>query len=104
MNFLFWLFGRKSAKRKADEFIASPEFLVTTEWRRARYDALSDSDGRCELCGRNKHQLEYGEYLNVDHIKPRKKYPSLALSLDNLQVLCHACNQGKGNRNSRDWR
>jgi 5-methylcytosine-specific restriction endonuclease McrA len=104
MKFLLRLLGIGRAKRKANQFIAGPEFLLTPEWRRARYDALRNSDGRCELCGRNKHQLAYGEYLNVDHIKPRKTHPQLALDQDNLQVLCGACNQGKGNRDTRDWR
>lgn len=86
------------------EFIASPAFLKTAEWKRARYDALKRSDGRCELCGRNKHQLPPGEYLNVDHIKPRKTHPHLALESKNFQILCHPCNEGKGNRDSTDWR
>jgi 5-methylcytosine-specific restriction endonuclease McrA len=104
MKFLLRLLGFGRARRKANAFIASPAFLQTPEWKRARYDALTNSDGRCQLCGRNKHQLAPGEYLNVDHIKPRKAYPHLALDRHNLQVLCGACNQGKGSRDARDWR
>ena len=85
-------------------FIASPEFLQTLEWRRMRYDALRANDGRCELCGRNKHQLPPGEYLNVDHIQSHKARPDLALDVTNLAVLCSADNAGKGNRHSDDWR
>jgi hypothetical protein len=36
--------------------------------------------------------------LHVDHVKPRSKYPELALDLDNLQILCAACNTRKGDR------
>ena len=42
--------------------------------------------------------------LEVDHIKPRSTHPELALDFDNLQVLCHDCNQGKGNRDDFAWR
>ena len=84
--------------------IASKEWLNSSEWRRARYDALANNDGRCELCGRNKHQLEPGEFLNVDHIYCRRLYPWLALKVKWLQVLCGPCNQGRGNRSTRDWR
>lgn len=96
--------GRRYAHGWTARFIASPAFLQTPEWRRIRYDALRTNDGRCELCGRNKHQLAEGEYLNVDHIHSRKARPDLALEITNLEVLCTADNAGKGNRYSDDWR
>jgi 5-methylcytosine-specific restriction endonuclease McrA len=42
--------------------------------------------------------------MNVDHIKPRHKYPHLAMDESNLQVLCATCNAGKGGRDETDWR
>jgi 5-methylcytosine-specific restriction endonuclease McrA len=96
--------GRRYVRGWTARFIASPEFLRTPEWRRVRYDALRANDGRCELCGRNKHQLPPGEYLEVDHIRSRRARPDLALALTNLAVLCSADNAGKGNRHADDWR
>ena len=96
--------GKRYAHGWTARFIASPAFLQTPEWRRLRYDVLRANDGRCELCGRNKHQLPPGEYLNVDHIESRKARPDLALDLTNLAVLCSADNAGKGNRYADDWR
>ena len=83
------------------KFVSSDEFLQSYEWRRVRYEALRINDGRCELCGSGKSD---GVQLNVDHIRPRKKYPELALDLTNLQVLCGPCNHGKGNWDETDWR
>ncbi len=96
--------SRRYAYGWTARFIASPDFLQTPEWRRVRYDALRANDGRCELCGRNKHQLPEGEYLNVDHIHSRKARPDLGLEITNLAVLCSADNAGKGNRYADDWR
>ena len=68
----------------------------------ARYKALRHSDGRCQLCGRSKRAD--GVILHVDHIKPRSRFPELALDVANLQVLCEDCNLGKGNSDTVDWR
>lgn len=80
---------------------AKDEFLNTFEWRRLRMQALKKYGPRCQCCGATTAS---GAVLNVDHIKPRRLYPELALSLDNLQVLCHECNHGKGNWDMTDWR
>ena len=80
---------------------ASDKFLETFEWRKARMKALKRYGARCQCCGASPMT---GAVINVDHIKPRKLFPHLALSLDNLQVLCHDCNHGKGNWDMTDWR
>lgn len=80
---------------------ASDKFLETFEWRRARMKALKRYGARCQCCGASPMT---GAVMNVDHIKPRKLFPHLALSPDNLQVLCHECNHGKGNWDMTDWR
>ena len=53
-------------------------------------------------CGRSKK--EHGVVIHVDHIKPRSKFPELALEFDNLQILCDDCNIGKCNKYEDDWR
>lgn len=79
----------------------SNEFLYTYEWRKLRIQAFKKYGNRCQCCGASP---QTGAVLNVDHIKPRKYYPSLALDLNNLQILCHDCNHGKGNWDRTDWR
>ncbi|WP_207819329.1 HNH endonuclease signature motif containing protein [Parashewanella curva] len=49
----------------------------------------------CRDCGVT---YESGAPLHVGHIKPRSRYPELALELSNLQILCSECNIGKSNR------
>jgi hypothetical protein len=80
---------------------ASSEFLNTYEWRRVRMQALKKYGPKCMCCGATPAN---GAVMNVDHIKPRRFYPELALDVDNLQILCHDCNHGKGNWDMTDWR
>ena len=69
-----------------------------------RYEAFKRAGKRCELCGVQDGDEAYTERLplHVDHIVPRSKGGSNDLT--NLQVLCRACNLGKGNRDDTDFR
>lgn len=93
----------RKVQRLAEQYTraATDEFLSTYEWRRVRMQALTKYGARCQCCGATPGD---GTKMNVDHIKPRKIFPELALDLSNLQVLCDACNHGKGNWDMTDWR
>lgn len=93
------LFDRTKAAGKLDE--QRRGFYRSREWKAIRYQALAAAVGRCACCGAT---ASAGAVLHVDHIKPRSKFPELALDLSNLQVLCAACNQGKSNIDETDWR
>ena len=73
-------------------------FYNTREWRDVRYKVLTKYGKVCQCCGQTKG------YLHVDHIKPRSLFSDLELDINNLQVLCEACNIGKANRDTTDWR
>jgi 5-methylcytosine-specific restriction endonuclease McrA len=99
--------ARERAKSKPDRKnrfpkIAARTFYDTDTWRALRFEALKLSNGCCVLCGRS--QRAHGVVLHVDHIKPKSKFPELALTLSNLQILCEDCNLGKSNRDDTDWR
>lgn len=81
--------------------VALDSFLSTYEWRRFRMVALKKYGSRCQCCGATPSD---GAVMNVDHIKPRKTHPELALDVGNLQILCNQCNHGKGNWDATDWR
>ena len=81
--------------------VTTDAFLSTFQWRKVRMEALKKYGPRCMCCGATPAT---GAVMNVDHIKPRKKWPSLALDINNLQILCHDCNHGKGNWDQTDWR
>lgn len=80
----------------------SRDFFASQAWRAIRYQVLRERGGKCCACGRAP-STHPGVVVHVDHVKPRSKYPELALVKANLQVLCEDCNLGKGNSDSIDW-
>ena len=86
--------------KKQSKGVSSNAFLYSYEWRKLRMMALKKYGARCQCCGATPPNA----VMNVDHIKPRKLFPSLALDINNLQILCHECNHGKGNWDTTDWR
>jgi 5-methylcytosine-specific restriction endonuclease McrA len=86
---------------KAPRSVGKDGFYACIQWRTLRYLALKNCEGRCQSCGATAAD---GVRIHVDHIKPRSRFPNLALSLENLQVLCDDCNIGKGAWDETDWR
>lgn len=76
-------------------------FYDTAAWLELRYRALKLHGGHCQCCGNGPAP---GNPMQVDHIKPRSRFPELELDLNNLQVLCKSCNTGKGAWDQTDWR
>jgi 5-methylcytosine-specific restriction endonuclease McrA len=90
-----------SSRRRLYRDVVTDPFLSSYAWRQLRMVALKQQGARCQCCGASAKD---GVRINVDHIKPRRDFPELALVLENLQVLCGACNHGKGNWDQTDWR
>jgi len=77
------------------------DFLLSSEWQNLRLKVIEKYGNKCLCCG----CISTPENpLNIDHIKPRKLYPELALDFDNLQPLCSKCNKKKANINANDYR
>ena len=77
------------------------DFLQSRAWFELRYKALLKYGAKCQCCGRSRKD---NIIIHVDHIKPRSRYPALALDINNLQILCNECNLGKSYTDSTDWR
>lgn len=92
---------RTKAEEKWRRHVTGDAFLNSFEWRKVRMEVLKRDGAVCACCGATRAD---GVRLHVDHIKPRKLFPHLALTLENLQVLCEECNHGKGNWDMTDWR
>lgn len=97
--------SRKKKNGKKKKLIYSfdnRKFYKSREWQELRVRVLEKYDCKCMMCGRSPK--DHGVVLNVDHIKPRSKYPELSLCFENLQILCGACNRGKLNKYETDYR
>ena len=70
-------------------------------WPKLRMAALKRLGSRCHCCGASAHD---GIKIDVDHIKPRNRYPTLELDIENLQILCRTCHMSKGPYDETDWR
>lgn len=97
---------KKRQKKKKDKQVnhnrnKRKAFYKSREWKEVRYKAFVKYGNQCMCCG---CKPEYGCILQVDHIKPRHKYPELALDINNLQILCASCNRGKYGDDETDWR
>ena len=73
------------------------ELYASYEWKKLRYATIVKYGPVCMACGSTKN-------INVDHIKPPRFFWSLRLDPNNVQILCSACNHGKGNWDQTDWR
>ena len=85
--------GRIELVKNVDVIRAS--FLRSPEWRLLRKLAIARYGSTCVKCGRVGSKESP---INIDHIKPRKYFPELALDINNLQPLCSPCNKRKGNK------
>ena len=96
-----WYDSIPSKDRVKNKAAYNPKaFYDSKEWRKLRYEVLTTQGRQCQCCGASPPKV----VLHVDHIKPRSKYPELELDIDNLQILCEACNLGKSNLDDTDFR
>ncbi|WP_461533464.1 HNH endonuclease [Sinomicrobium sp.] len=72
-------------------------FFYSTEWKTLRLEVLEKYGRKCLLCGSE-------DSIHVDHIFPRSIFPELELDVNNLQPLCHSCNDKKSNKYFWDCR
>lgn len=65
---------------------------ASTNWQRARREALRRYGHKCSECGTSEGQM------HVDHVRPWAKFPELRYDLENLRMLCSSCHAAKHGR------
>lgn len=65
-------------------------FYSSAEWQRLAATAREQQHNECQRC---REMGCYSPCAAVHHIRRVKKYPELALSIENLECLCRACHE-----------
>jgi uncharacterized protein (TIGR02646 family) len=56
---------------------------------------IRDSHGKCIYC---ESKIRHTQPGHVEHMKPKAKFPELVCNWENLALVCHECNQRKGDK------
>jgi 5-methylcytosine-specific restriction endonuclease McrA len=70
-------------------------FYESPEWKAVRAAVIEEQGASCRDCGT---AIDSDGEVTVGHRLARSEYPHLALSRDNLRVLCRSCNSRKRGR------
>ena len=68
------------------------DIATPINYRKRRHELFGQQEGSCGGC---RHEFLFGNFT-VDHVIPRSRGGTD--HLDNLQLLCGACNSVKGDR------
>jgi hypothetical protein len=82
----------KEAQRQLD----SP--LASMRWKTMRRTVLDRDKWTCRSCGYT------GQDMQIDHVKPRHKWPELTWDMENIQTLCKPCHFAKTGGDYRQWK
>lgn len=83
--------GKQESNRKYDKYKRNQEtkrFYNSKQWNRCRELVLIRDRYLCKECFRS-NKITPADV--VHHIKELADYPKLALTLSNLESLCHSC-------------
>jgi len=95
-------FNKKIADKDMAFYITfATEIMRQPLWFKLKIDAMHKMGIDCLRCGKSPKSWND---INVDHIKPRKLFPTLCDKPENLQILCGSCNKAKGNKHDYDYR
>ena len=81
------------ARERNERLREQQTFYSSPEWQTLRQQVIIEEGSKCHLCN---VMIKDPTDVTVDHIRPRSRYPNLALVRSNLQVLCRRCNSRKG--------
>lgn len=82
--------GREWSAMPLQERAERQKFYASAAWKAVRKQVLA-RDWHCVLCASIPNGNQYSVSTVVNHKKPLKMYPELALDLSNLEGICKAC-------------
>lgn len=76
--------------------------IKSERWKKFRRMIIQRDNGVCQRC-LAKRNILVGDNLEVHHIKPRTKYPTLVFEESNVITICKTCNLELGTREELDF-
>ncbi len=90
-------FTRATGTEAKDHYFKKYDDLLNDpHWQELRKSIFNIYPNMCFKC-------ESTDNLQVDHVKPRSKYPDLTYEFSNLQILCDVCNRAKSDIDDPSW-
>ena len=80
--------------------IALIKFYKSTKWLRVRELKITKQRGICERCGKSGTEVHHKTYLTPSNVND----PNIAISLNNLELLCKAFHNAEHDRSSKQVR
>ena len=84
---------KELALERQKEIDETNVFYASAQWQLVRELVITEQGRICQECER---PIGDDCDLTVDHIKPKNKFPELALDKSNLHILCRRCYSAKG--------
>ena len=89
------LFFPKLRRRK--QYCTNRNGEYYTNYREYKQEIRRDCLGRCVYCDLHENELGGQTVMEIDHFRPRGKFPRLANNPHNLVWSCATCNNKKSN-------
>ena len=67
------------------------KFYTSRAWRRLREEIITSKYGLCEICGEQGREVHHKKPIISELLDNQEHLEKIALSKDNLQLLCEGC-------------
>ena len=83
--------------RRREQYHTKRDGEYYANYKKYRQEIRQDCLGRCVYCDLHENEMRGQAVMEIDHFRPRGKFPELANNPHNLVWSCASCNGNKSN-------